>query len=96
MNRREPDYSNPPGPNNAATDAVAAEELDLRGVRCPMNWVKTKLRLEELERGSILIVWLDDAQGVRHLPQAAEAAGYVLLGAEFCPELQAWRIVIEK
>lgn len=94
MKEGAPDYSNTPGPNNAA--AYEADELDLRGVRCPMNWVKTKLRLEELERGALLIVWLDDPKGARDLPGAAEAEGHALLSAEFCPELRAWRIVIEK
>ena len=34
-------------------------ELDLRGVICPYNFVKTKLKLETMEQGQILSVILD-------------------------------------
>src|SRR5262245_24772483 len=34
-------------------------ELDLRGVICPYNFVKTKLRLETMEPGQVLAVILD-------------------------------------
>ena len=33
------------------------EELDLRGVICPYNFVKTKLKLDTLEIGSHLVVY---------------------------------------
>ncbi|HEX4966923.1 MAG TPA: sulfurtransferase TusA family protein, partial [Nitrospiraceae bacterium] len=35
-------------------------ELDLRGVICPYNFVKTKLKLEAMAQGQILSVLLDD------------------------------------
>ena len=54
------------------------EALDLRGVPCPLSWAKTKVRLEALARGGELIVWLDDAKGVRDIPRAAEAEGYAV------------------
>jgi tRNA 2-thiouridine synthesizing protein A len=53
-------------------------ELDLRGVRCPLSWAKTKVRLETLAPGDQLTVWLDDPKGVRDIPRAAEAEGYVV------------------
>jgi TusA-related sulfurtransferase len=56
----------------------ARNELDLRGVPCPLSWAKTKLRLETLARGEELIVRLDDAKGVRDIPRAAEAEGYAV------------------
>jgi TusA-related sulfurtransferase len=84
------DYSNAPQTNNAGA------ECDLRGIRCPLNWVKAKLRLEELERGQQLVLWLDDPKGARDLPRAAEAEGHVVVSAEFVAQVQGWRIVIEK
>jgi TusA-related sulfurtransferase len=52
------------------------ETLDLRGVRCPLNWAKAKVRLEELRPGDTLTLVLDDPRAVRDLPRAAEAEGY--------------------
>ncbi len=70
------------------------EEMDLRGVKCPLNWAKAKVRLENLERGDILELVLDDRKGKQDIPRAAEAEGYVILGIEEGERL--WRIIIEK
>ena len=70
------------------------EEMDLRGVKCPLNWAKAKVRLENLERGDILELVLDDRKGKQDIPRAAEAEGYVILGIE--EEGNSWRITIEK
>ncbi|MCX8072852.1 MAG: sulfurtransferase TusA family protein [Candidatus Binatia bacterium] len=82
-------YSNEPYGNNA-------EVYDLRGVRCPMNWVRAKVRLEQLPIGAILCLRLDDPKGAAELPRAAEAEGYAVL--EICHDAQAneWHIVIQK
>jgi TusA-related sulfurtransferase len=53
--------------------------LDLRGVKCPLNWARAKVRLEQMERGEILELTLDDPRGARDIPSAAEAEGYMLL-----------------
>ena len=69
-------------------------ELDLRGVRCPLNWAKAKVRLETLGRGDVVALLVDDARSVRDIPRAAEAEGYAVLGVD---ELAgAWRITIER
>jgi tRNA 2-thiouridine synthesizing protein A len=54
------------------------DELDLRGVRCPLSWAKAKVRLEKLARGGELVLYLDDLKGVRDIPRAAEAEGYAV------------------
>ncbi len=69
-------------------------EVDLRGVPCPLNWAKTKVRLEASERGTELSVLVDDPRSVRDLPRAAEAEGYLVI--EVADVGGAWRIVIEK
>ena len=53
--------------------------LDLRGVKCPLNWARAKVRLEQMARGEILELTLDDPRGARDIPSAAEAEGYMLL-----------------
>jgi sulfite reductase (ferredoxin) len=53
--------------------------LDLRGVKCPLNWARAKVRLEQMSRGEILDLTLDDPRGARDIPSAAEAEGYLIL-----------------
>ncbi|MFZ0658177.1 MAG: sulfurtransferase TusA family protein [Candidatus Binataceae bacterium] len=53
--------------------------LDLRGVKCPLNWAHAKVKLEAMERGEVLDLVLDDPRGARDIPRAAEAEGYSIL-----------------
>lgn len=69
-------------------------ELDLRGVPCPLSWAKAKVRLEALPRGAMLVVLLDDPRGVRDLPRAAEAEGYAVDGPT-TGDGATWRLVIQ-
>ncbi len=68
--------------------------MDLRGVACPLNWAKAKVRLEQLERAEMLSLLVDDVRAVRDIPHAAEAEGYAVL--EVTEVDRAWRIVIER
>jgi len=70
------------------------DALDLRGVRCPLNWAKAKVRLEALPRGAGLELWLDDPKGARDIPRAAEAEGYAVLDVQH--DSAIWRIYIQK
>ncbi len=56
-----------------------AVSLDLRGVKCPLNWARAKVRLEQMAPGQILELTLDDPRGARDIPAAAEAEGYAIL-----------------
>ncbi len=56
--------------------------LDLRGVICPYNFVKTKLRLETMQPGQVLEVFLDDGEPIRNVPQSVEHEGYTILRRE--------------
>jgi TusA-related sulfurtransferase len=58
--------------------------LDLRGVKCPLNWARAKVRLEQMTRGEVLELTLDDPRGARDIPSAAEAEGYVMLESTLC------------
>jgi TusA-related sulfurtransferase len=66
--------------------------MDLRGVRCPLNWARAKVKLETLARGTELTLLLDDPRGVRDIPRAAEAEGYAV--AEAIREDEWWRLTI--
>jgi tRNA 2-thiouridine synthesizing protein A len=71
-----------------------ATRLDLRGVKCPLNWAHAKVRLEGMRRGEVLELLIDDPRGARDIPRAAEAEGHAL--AEVLQDGNRWRIRIEK
>jgi len=70
------------------------ERINLFGVKCPLNWAKAKVRLEDLECGDTLEVMIDDPKGRRDIPRAAEAEGYAIVHID---EVSGgWCIAIEK
>ncbi|MGH7932869.1 MAG: sulfurtransferase TusA family protein [Candidatus Binataceae bacterium] len=70
-----------------------ALQLDLRGVKCPLNWAHAKVRLEQMRRGQVLELVLDDPRGARDIPRAAEAEGYAV--TDIRADNGVWRLKIE-
>jgi TusA-related sulfurtransferase len=68
--------------------------LDLRGVKCPLSWARAKVQLEQMARGSLLELLLDDPRGARDLPRAAESEGHLVVKTSRLPD-GLWRLVIE-
>jgi TusA-related sulfurtransferase len=52
--------------------------LDLTGVACPMNWVRTKLALEGLPPGEALTVRLDAGEPLDSVPRSAREDGHAV------------------
>jgi len=50
--------------------------LDLTGVPCPMNWVRTRLALEGLGPGESLVVVLDEGEPLDSVPRSAREDGH--------------------
>ncbi|MEK6683393.1 MAG: sulfurtransferase TusA family protein [Nitrospirota bacterium] len=69
--------------------------LDLSGVACPINYVKTKLKLEELEVGQRLEVILDEGEPIRNVPKSLQGDGQKILSQEKIDE-QHYRLLVEK
>ncbi|MFX1355974.1 MAG: sulfurtransferase TusA family protein [Promethearchaeota archaeon] len=46
--------------------------IDIRGKMCPMTFVYTKLKLEELQPGSILKVLLDFPPALKNIPESCK------------------------
>ncbi len=61
-------------PNNSQSDGF----LDLRGTPCPINFVRTKLRLEQMPPNSLLEVWLDAGEPIEQVPDSLKMEGYQL------------------
>jgi TusA-related sulfurtransferase len=70
------------------------EELDLRGVICPYNFVKTKLKLETMEEGQILSVLLDAGDPIRNVPMSVSNEGHEVLSRE--PLDTSYRVIIRR
>ena len=56
--------------------SIPDAQLDLRGTPCPINFVRTKLRLEQMTSGSLLEVWLDPGEPIEQVPDSLTMAGY--------------------
>ena len=54
----------------------AHSTLDLTGVVCPLNWVKAKLALEELDPGDELTLLLDPGEPIESVPRSAREDGH--------------------
>jgi TusA-related sulfurtransferase len=57
-------------------------ELDLRGVICPYNFVKTKLKLETMDQGQVLAVLLDEGDPIKNVPRSVENEGHTVLAQD--------------
>lgn len=66
----------------SANDHISDAQLDLRGTPCPINFVRTKLRLEQLIPGQLLEVWLDPGEPIEQVPESLAVAGYLIENIE--------------
>ena len=72
---------------------VRTHKIDLRGVACPLNFVKAKLELEKIAVGQILEVLLDKGEPVRNAPasfaeQGQEVMEVKNIGDCFCVKVR--------
>lgn len=66
------------------TDPTTAivRTLDLRGVACPLNYVKTKVALERLSPGEAIEVWLDHGEPEENVPRSCDEDGYRVISLD--------------
>ncbi|MDQ6998746.1 MAG: sulfurtransferase TusA family protein [Mariprofundus sp.] len=69
--------------------------LDLTGVACPMNFVKTKIKMTMMPVGSLLDVILDDGAPIENVPLSLEEQGQAVHSKEKISDSQ-WKIRVEK
>jgi sulfite reductase (ferredoxin) len=58
---------------------LSKNSVDLRGVGCPLNFVKAKLELEKLQPGDILEVLLDKGEPSENTPASLAEQGQEIL-----------------
>ena len=61
------------------SDIKANASIDLRGVMCPINFVKTKLKLEMMDAGEVLEVILDSGEPIQNVPKSIKEEGHKIL-----------------
>ncbi len=72
------------------TDAT----IDLRGVMCPINFVKTKLKLEMMSPGEVLEVILDSGEPIQNVPKSIKEEGHRIV--EVKKEGDFFRLKVER
>ena len=56
-----------------------AFSLDLCGIPCPLNFVKTKIQLEKMNSGEILEIFIDNGEAVESVPPSVIQEGHKIL-----------------
>ncbi len=80
-----------------AAEPTDTPVLDLRGVMCPLNYVKTKLKLEMMDAGQYLEVWLDAGEPIKNVPMSLRNDGHKILAEEpLEPEAAHYKLLVEK
>jgi sulfite reductase (ferredoxin) len=79
--------------DNVDKDENEKNIVDLRGVGCPLNFVKAKLELEKIRAGDILDILLDSGEPVRNVPasfadQGQEVLQVKSIGDHFCVKVR--------
>jgi tRNA 2-thiouridine synthesizing protein A len=69
-------------------------KIDLHGVACPMNFVRTKAALAGLARGELLEVILDEGDAMLNVPRSVKEEGHQVVKVENLGE--TFRVVIRK
>jgi sulfite reductase (ferredoxin) len=85
-------------PAKKTSPAAAGSSIyDLRGVACPLNYVKTKLKLEMMDAGEQLEVWLDAGEPIKNVPLSLRNDGHkILIQEPLEPEAAHFKILVEK
>ena len=75
-------------------DSDLKQKIDLHGVTCPMNFVKTKVALASLAAGDLLEVILDEGEAILNVPRSVKEEGHQVVKVESLGE--TFRVVIRK
>jgi len=85
-----------PRPDGIETSRAGSADVsvDYRGIPCPMNYVRSKLTLEEMSEGKTLEILLDDGEPIENLPDSLSADGQEVVSR--IRDNGYWRVVVVK
>jgi sulfite reductase (ferredoxin) len=78
----------------AAKSGGSKQSIDLLGVKCPFNYVKTKIKLETMASGSILEVLLDAGEPSENVPRSIKNDGHQVVS--LTEENGHYKLTVEK
>ena len=67
---------------------------DLRGVECPLNFIKSKLQLTKLKIEEELTLLLDDGEAIDNVPRSLELEGHEIVDSNW--EESYWKVIVKK
>jgi tRNA 2-thiouridine synthesizing protein A len=73
-----------------------AHQLDITREVCPMTYVRTKLKLEELAEGELLEIRLRGPEPAKNVPRSAREEGHEVLSLDPEGAGEVYRLVIRK
>lgn len=71
-----------------------AATLDITPDVCPITFVKTKLKLEQLNEGEILEVILNDGEPIENVPRSVKGEGHKIVLVEKVDD--KYRLLIQR
>ncbi len=78
----------------ASTSPASVQSIDLLGVKCPFNYVKTKIKLETMASGNILEVLLDAGEPSENVPRSIKNDGHKVVSLN--EENGHYKLIVEK
>jgi anaerobic sulfite reductase subunit C len=88
---KEAGDAEPAAPAPAAKDSTL---LDLLGVCCPINFVRSKLAIEKIDPGERIEILLDDGEPIVNVTRSLKDEGHMVLKVD--PENGHFRVLVEK
>lgn len=76
------------------TEVGKNQILDLKGTACPLNYVKAKLFLENINAGDIVDIFLDEGEPINNVPKSLKDDGHKILKIE--KQDGFYKVVVEK
>jgi len=79
-------------------DVLDVKKLDIRGKVCPMTFIYTKLRLEEMKKDEILEVTLDFPAALESIPDSCKRQDLAetIEIKEFDGNKNTWLLILRK
>lgn len=72
------------------------KQLDLTGIVCPMNFVKTKAALATLESGDLLELILDEGDAILNVPRSLKDEGETVVKVTLRNDGTSYTVLVRK
>lgn len=59
-------------------------QLDLRGIACPMNFIKAKLFIDKMSAGQLVEILLDPGEPFENVTTSMQEEGHVIRNSQSC------------